>query len=186
MLANCSFGIFSSTTVLNFVYTDSVVTPSGEEMSSRLAPGERLASKCLLGIALVWLHRGSSDIILDELVWWKIEDLDSLLGCNDEPIKLLGEEHAVYWGVAVTLSEPLSVDNVPDHDHAIAGSRCEVCRVFDNVKSGNLSLVTSEGVHEGHIEIVPHLDSLVPGGGDADGWLLSVVESDTGHCVFML
>ena len=119
-------------------------------------------------------------------MWWQIKDLDSLFGCNDEPIKLLGEEHAVYWGVAVTLSEPLSVDNVPDHDHTVAGSRCEVCRVFDNVKSGNLSLVTSEGVHEGHVQIVPHLDGLVPGGSDADGRFLSMVESDARDGILVL
>jgi len=46
--------------------------------------------------------------------------------------------------------------------------------------------VTSEGVHEGHVQIVPHLDGLVPGGSDADSGLLSVVESDAGDSVFVL
>jgi len=119
-------------------------------------------------------------------VWWQVEDLDAQFGGNDEPVQLLGEEDAVDGSVAVALSEPLSIDDVPDHDHAVAGSRCEVCRVFNDVKSGNLRLVASEGVHEGHVEIVPHLDGLVPGGGDADGGLLGMVESDAGHGVIVL
>jgi len=119
-------------------------------------------------------------------VWWEVEDLNSAFSCDNEPVELLGEEHAVNWGVTVALGEPLSIDNVPDHDHAIAGSRCEVCRVFDDVKSGNLSLVTSESVHESHVQIVPHLDGLVPGGSDADGRLLSMIESDAGDGILML
>lgn len=119
-------------------------------------------------------------------MWWKVKNLDSTFSRNDEPVELLGEEHAVNWGVTVALGEPLSIDNVPDHDHAIAGSRCEVCRVFDDVKSGNLSLVTSESVHESHVQIVPHLDGLVPGGSDADGRLLSMIESDAGDGILML
>jgi len=119
-------------------------------------------------------------------VRWEVENLDSLLGRNDEPVQLLGEEYAIDWCITVALGEPLSIDNVPDHDHAIAGSRCEVCRVFDDVKSGNLSLVTSESVHEGHVEIVPHLDALIPGSSDADSRFLSMVESDAGDGILML
>ena len=103
-----------------------VVGPSSEEVGSRLAPGEGLASKVLLGGRLIWLHGGAGDVVLDELVWWEIEDLDAGLGSDDEPVELLREEHAVDWGVAVALSEPLTVNDVPDHDHTIAGSGGEV------------------------------------------------------------
>ena len=119
-------------------------------------------------------------------MWWKVKDLDSAFCRDNEPVKLLGEEYAIDWGVTVALGEPLSIDNVPDHNHAIAGSRCEVCRVFDDVKSGNLSLVTSESVHERHVQIVPHLDGLVPGGSDADGRFLSMVESDARDGILVL
>ena len=176
----------ASTTVLDLVHADVVVTPSSEEVSSRLAPGEGFACKVLLGGALVGLHGGASDIVLDELVWWEVEDLDAGLGSNDEPVQLLGEENAVDCCVAVALCEPLSVDNVPDHDHAIAGSGCEVGGVLNDVEGGNLSLVSGEGVHEGHVEVVPHLDGLVPGGSDADSGLLGVVESDAGDGIGVL
>jgi len=155
-------------------------------MSARLAPCEGFACKWLLGASLVGLHRGSSDIILDKLVWWEVEDLNSTFSRDNKPVKLLREEYAVDWGVTVALSEPLSIDNVPDHDHTIAGSRCEVSRVFDDVKSGNLSLVACESVHEGHVQIVPHLDGLVPGSGDTDSWFLGVVESDAGDGILVL
>jgi len=155
-----------------------IVGPSSEEVCSRLAPGERLAGEWLLGGALVWLGGSGGDVVLDKLVWWEVEDLDASLSSDDEPVELLGEEYAVDWGVAVTLGEPFSVDNVPDHDHTITGAGGEVGGVLNDIEGGNLSLVSSECVHKGHVEVVPHLDGLVPRGSDADGWLLCVVESD--------
>ena len=41
-------------------------------------------------------------------------------------------------------------------------------------------------MEEGHVEVIPDLDGLVPGGGDADSWLLGVVESDAGNGVLVL
>jgi len=163
-----------------------VVAPSGKEVSSRLAPGERFASKWFLGGALVWLHGSASDIVLDEFVWWEIEDLDASLGTNDEPVKLLGEENAVDWCITVALGEPLTVDDVPNHNHTITGAGGKVGGVLNNIKGSNLSLMSSEGVHKSHVEVIPNLDGLVPGGSNADGWLLGVVESDTGNGVFVL
>ena len=46
--------------------------------------------------------------------------------------------------------------------------------------------MSSESVHKSHVEVIPDLDSLVPGGSNADGWLLGVVESDKGNGVFVL
>ena len=45
--------------------------------------------------------------------------------------------------------------------------------------------MSSESVHKSHVEVIPDLDGLVPGGGDADGWLLGVVESDAGDSIFV-
>ena len=158
-------------------------------MGAGLGPGERLAAEELsfvlrLGSHLVWLHGGGSDF-LEDLLGWEIEDLDAVFGGDNEPVELLGEEDAVDGGLAVVRGEVLSVDDVPDHDHTVVGARGEIGRVLHDVEGGNLSLVTSESVHEGHVEVVPYLDSLVPGGSDTDGWLLGVVESDTGDGVFM-
>ena len=158
-------------------------------MGAGLGPGEGLAAEELsfvlgLGGHLVWLHGGGSDL-LEDLLGWEVEDLDAVLGGDDEPVELLGEEDAVDGGLAVVRGEVLSVDDVPDHDHAVVGTRGEVGGVLDNIEGGNLSLVSSESVHEGHVEVVPDLDGLVPGGGDADGWLLGVVESDAGDGIFV-
>ena len=155
-----------------------VVAPSGKEVSSRFAPGERFAGKWLLGGTLVGLHGSAGDVVLDEFVWWEIEDLDASLGTNDEPVKLLGEENAVDWCITVALGEPLSVDDVPNHDHTIAGAGGKVGGVLNNIKGGNLSLVSSEGVHESHVKVIPNLDGLVPGCSDTDGWFLGMVESN--------
>jgi len=158
-------------------------------MGSRLGPGEGLAAEeflttLWLSMHLVWLSGVSSDLFKDFL-GWEVEDLDAALSGNDEPVKFLGEEDAVNGGTTVVRSEVFSVDDVPDHDHTVVGAGSEVGRVFDDIEGGNLSLVSSESVHEGHVEVVPDLDSLVPGGSNTDGWLLGVIESNTGYSVFV-
>jgi hypothetical protein len=50
-----------------------------------------------------------------------------------------------------------------------------------NVEGGDLSGVVGESVPEGHVEVVPGLDSLVLGGGDADSGLRIVVELEAGN-----
>lgn len=57
---------------------------------------------------------------------------------------------------------------------------------MDHVKSVNLSLVTGEGVHEGHIKVIPDLDGLVPGSSDTDCGLGGVVELNAGDGVSVL
>ena len=158
-------------------------------MSSRLGPGERLAAEeflttLWLSMHLVWLSRVSSDLLKDFL-GWEVEDLDAVLSGNDEPVKFLREEDAVNGGTTVVRSEVFSVDDVPDHDHTVVRAGSEVGRVFDDIEGGNLSLVSSESVHKGHVKVVPDLDSLIPGGSHTDSWLLGVVESDTGYGIFV-
>ena len=188
-LESSSFGRATSDW-LDLVDTNDVIAPSGEKMSSRLGPGEGLAAKEFLSVLwldvhLVWFHGIGSDLFKN-LLWWEVKDLDAVLGGDDKPVEFLGEENTVDGRSTVVLGEVLSVDDVPDHDHTIMRARCEIGRVLDNIKGGNLSLVSSESVHKGHVEVVPDLDSLVPGGSNADGWLLGVVESDTWYGVFVL
>jgi hypothetical protein len=56
----------------------------------------------------------------------------------------------------------------------------------DHIEGSDLSLVSGEGVHEGHVEVVPDLDGLVPRSSDADGGLGGVVELDAGDGIGVL
>ena len=74
--------------------------------------------------------------------------------------------------------EPFSLDEIPNHDGSVVGSGGEVGGVVDHINGVNLSLVSHEGVHELHVGVVPNLNGLIPGSGNADSGLLGVVESD--------
>jgi len=54
-------------------------------MGARLVEAERLAGKALLRSVLVLLLGCSSDVSLNPLLSWQVEDLDTVLGGNDEP-----------------------------------------------------------------------------------------------------
>lgn len=49
-----------------------------------------------------------------------------------------------------------------------------------------MGLVTGESKHEGHVEVVPNFDSLIPRSSDANGWLCCVVELNAGDSVGVL
>ena len=51
---------------LDLVNTDDVIAPSGEEVSSRLGPGEGFAALEFLS-SLVWFHGVGSDLLKDLL-----------------------------------------------------------------------------------------------------------------------
>lgn len=163
-----------------------VVGPAGVEVGSALGPGEGRAGEELLAASLVLLHGSSSDFVLDELRLWQVEDLDARLGGDHEPVELLGEQNTVDWRVAVVLSEPLALDNIPDHDSAVARARGEESRVLDDVKSGDLSLVAGEGVQQGHVQVVPNLDRLIPRGSHAESGLSGMVEADHGDSILVV
>lgn len=57
---------------------------------------------------------------------------------------------------------------------------------MDHIDGVDLGLVTGEGVHQGHVKVVPDLDALVPGSSDNDGVLLAVVELDAGDGIGVL
>ena len=50
---------------------------------------------------------------------------------------------------------------------------------MNHVEGVDLSLVTSEGVHQRHVGVFPDFDGLVPGGSDANAGFLGVEEFDT-------
>jgi len=167
----------ASIVAVDLVDADEVVGPAGVEMSSALGPGEGCAGKRLLRARLVLLHGVGGDGFLDELLLGEVKNLDASLGGDHKPVESLGEENAVNWRVTVVLGEPLALDDIPDHDLAITRARSEEGRVLDDIKSGDLSLVTLESMEEGHVKVVPNLDGLIPRGSDAKGGLASVVEA---------
>ena len=52
----------------------------------------------------------------------QVEDSDSLVGSNDQPVQLLGEEDNVDWGLAVNLGQVGASFEVPAHDSAVTGA----------------------------------------------------------------
>ena len=170
---------------LDAVDADVVVRPAGVQVIAGLVPGEGSAAELLLGTSLVGEHRDGVNI-LQELGAWQVKHLDAFLSADDKPVELLREEDAVDWGFAVVLGEPLALDEVPDHDEAVAGAGCEVARAVNHIKRVDLSLVAGERVQQVHVSVVPHLDGLVPRGSDAKGRLLGVVELDAGDSIGVL
>jgi len=138
-----------------------VVGPARVEVRAGLVPGERRAAQLLLRGSFVGKHGLLFDR-LHELGGREVKDLDALLSSDDQPVELLREEDAVNRGLAVDLSEPLALDEVPDHDESVAGAGSEVGRAENHVESVDLSLVADEGVHQSHVRVVPNLDGLVP------------------------
>ena len=109
-----------------------VVRESSEEVSSVLVPGERHAADGLCaGVStfsedlFVGLHGDLGDV-LEEFLSGEVEYLDSLLGSDNEPVQLLGEEDTVDGGVAISLGQELSFNEIPDHDGSVAGAGGEV------------------------------------------------------------
>jgi len=167
--------------VLNVVDADGVVSPAGVEGHGVLGPGEGSATDFLLAAALlVSLHGGGRDV-RDELLLGDIEDADALLGTNDEPVQLLGEEDGVDGRLSIELQEHETLNEIPDHDVAVEGTRGQVVGAVDHIEGGDLTLVAQESVHQGHVLVVPNLDGLVPGSSNADSGLGSVVELDAGN-----
>jgi len=154
-------------------------------MSSGLVPAERSASEVPLRELLVSLHGCLGDV-LEDFLGGEVDNLNSLLGSNNEPVEFLREENAVNGGFAVDLSEELSLDEIPNHNLTVTGSGSQESGVVYHVERVDLSLVSDESVHQVHVQVVPHLDGLIPGGGDADSGLLCVIESNTGNGIGVL
>jgi len=183
-----SRSLFADGTVVgvDLVDTDMVVGPAGVEVGSALGPGEGDTRKELLGVGLVLLEGSGGDVVLDELLLGEVKNLDAGLGGNDQPVESLGEENSVDGGVALVLSEPLALNDVPDHDLTVTGSGGEEGGVLNDIEGSDLSLVTGEGVKEGHVEVIPDLDCLIPRSGDTECGLAGVVETDHRDGILML
>jgi len=164
--------------------SDESIGETGVEVSLVLGPDEGGATNegALSGLSI----EGGSFVSVDEFLVWKIVDLDTVFGTNDEPVKLGGEENNVNWGFSVDFLEVSSLNEVPDVDLTVSTTGGDEVGVWSEIKSVNLGFVSNESVLEGHDGVIPNLDFLIPGSGD-DDWSLDVVEvSDAGNPVLVL
>ena len=80
-------------------------------MEAVFRPGEGSAAELLGGRWLVIIYGGGNDFLVLSLVG-DFNDVDALLGTNDELVKLLGEDLAVHRKLAVDLEELDTIDQV--------------------------------------------------------------------------
>lgn len=80
---------------LEVVNADVMIRPAREQVSASLVPGQGSAAQALFRASLVGDHRVGLDV-LQELLAWKVKNLDAFLGTDDEPIELLREKHTVH------------------------------------------------------------------------------------------
>jgi len=126
-----------------------------------------------------------SFVSVDELLVWKIVDSDSVLGTDDQPVELGGEEDNVNWGFGIDFLKMSSFNEVPDVNLTISTTGGDEVGVWCKIKGVDLGFVSNKGVHEAHDGVVPDLDGLIPGGGDND-WGLNIMEvSNAGNPVGM-
>lgn len=52
----------------------------------------------------------------------QVEDSNSLVGSDDQPVQLLGEEDNVDWGLTVDLSQVSTSFKVPADDGTVTGA----------------------------------------------------------------
>jgi len=132
---------------------------------------------------LGWVRWGLVEV--DELLVWKIVDLDTFFGTNNEPVNLGGKEDDVNWGLSIDLFKMSSFDKVPDVDLSVSTTGGDEVGVWSEIKGVDLSFVSNKGVHEGHDSVIPDLDGLIPRGRD-NNRLLDIVEiSNAGNPVSM-
>ena len=168
---------------LDLVHADEVVTPAGVEhvTGTRLAPSQRQAGNVALLVEMVRRKRLSLDL-LNNLLRRQVNNDDAGVGTNNEPEKSLGEEDAVDGGFAVLLGEVSTAHHIPNHNVTVVGTGSKVRITNNHVKSGDLGLVSDEGVDQFHGgEGVPNLDGLIPRGRHAESGLGLVVEADAGN-----
>ena len=110
---------------------------------------------------MVGVKRSGLDVS-DELLGGEIPDLNSVLGSEDEPVFLGGEENAVDRAINFGLAEELALNEVPDDSDAVLTAGSQVRGLGGHVERVDLSLVADEGVLQGHCLVIPHLDGLIP------------------------
>lgn len=181
MLANSSSEWISSGSD-DLVDSDVVVVETSEEEVSALVPGQAGATNGGLLLLSGGIDGGGLDVN-DELLWRKIPNLDAVLGSQNQPVLLGGEENAVDGAVNFSLSEELALNEVPDDSETVFASWSQVRSLGGHVEWVDLRFVANEGVLEGHSLVVPHLDGLVPWSADNDGVLGILVEFNAGNPV---
>jgi len=105
----------------NFVDSDVAIGESSEQKVSALVPCETGASNWFFHLFLIGVEMcGSqlSDVLLGE----EVPNLDSLVGSENEPELLGGEEQAVNGTLGVSLSEEFTFNQVPDHGLTVLSS----------------------------------------------------------------
>jgi len=179
-----SFGVDD----VEFVDSDVVVGPTCVEDGAVLGPCEGGATKESLGFEgnVVGVDVWNFLDFLDQLLVGQVEHSDSLVGSNDQPVQLLGEEDNVDWWLAVDLSQVGTSLEVPAHDGSVTGAWGEILGVLDHVDGVDLGLVSRESVQELHVKIVPHLDGLVPWGSHNECWWFLVEELNAGNSISVL
>ena len=159
----------------DLVDSDIVVGETSEQEVATLVPCETGASDGGLALFVLGINGASLDVN-NELLWGEIPDLDTGVGTEYEPVLLGGEENAVNGTVNFGLAQEFTFNEVPDDGETVLATWGEVRGLGGHIKRVNLSLVTDEGVLEGHGLVVPYLDGLVPWGADNDGGLVVLVE----------
>ena len=101
-------------------------------------------------------------VSIDEALVWEIVDLDAVLGTNNEPEELGGEENNVDGGFSVDFLEMSSLNKVPDVDFTVSTTGSDEVGVWCEIKGVDLGLVSNKGVLESHDGVVPDLDGLIP------------------------
>ena len=150
-----------------------------------LGPGEGGATDS--GLVLLAVGWDTVEVLgsvgVDEFSVWEIIDSDTVLGTNNKPVDLGGEEEDIDWGLGIDLIQVSSLNEVPDVDLTVSATGGNEHGVLGEIKAVDLGLVSDEGVHQAHGLVVPDLDGSVPRGRN-DDWLLDVmVESDAGDPV---
>lgn len=95
-----------------------VVIKTSEKEVSALVPCQAGAADWGSLLLLVSINWGGLDVN-NELLGWEIPDLDTVIGTQNEPVVLGGEENAVDWAVNFFLSEEFTFNEVPDDGNTV-------------------------------------------------------------------
>jgi len=95
--------------------SDEVIGETSIEVLLILGENEGGASNLSWGLVLLsTVGFGGNFVSLNEFLGWKVINLDTRVGTNDEPVIFGGEENNVNWGFSIDVFEMLSFNQVPD------------------------------------------------------------------------
>jgi len=106
----------------DLVDSDIAIGEPSEQQVSASVPGQTCACNWFFHLVhLVGVQWGGGDLD-DVFLGGEIPDLDSLVGTDDQPILLGGEQDTVDAGVNISGSEELAFYEVPNHSEAVFSS----------------------------------------------------------------